>query len=134
MEEVYDTPSRGLHTNRPEWRNRRVAEEDELFVPYHEEGGQYELCWTCHGYLVGPPGRRLCSCHEPAPLPPVLAEKARVLEGMRDALAETYRRRWFRLLIPLLGDADEVEARAAWDALWPVARVRAARRLSERGM
>jgi hypothetical protein len=111
-----------------------LPEDDELFVPYHAEEGPYEVCWTCHGFLVGPPGRRLCACHEPAPLPPGLAEKARVLDGMRDALAEAYRRRWFRLLLRLIGDADRAEARAAWDALWPVARRRAARLMEERGL
>jgi hypothetical protein len=112
----------------------QLLEEGEELVPYYSEEGPFAFCWTCHGFLVGPPGRRLCNCHEPVPLPPALAEKARVLDGMRDALAECYRRRWFRLLLPLIGDANESEARAAWGALWPVARERAARRLSEKGL
>ena len=118
--------------------NRRgcsaVAEDDAQLVPYHSEEGPYVFCFTCHGYLVGPVGRRLCNCEEPAPLPPDLAEKARILDGICDALAESYRRRWFRLLTPLLDDADKAEARAAWDALWLVARARAARKLAERGL
>ena len=111
-----------------------VADDDAQLVPYHSEDGPYLFCFTCHGYLVGPVGRRLCDCGEPAPLPPTLVEKARVLDGMRDALAESYRRRWFRLLIALVDDTEEAEARAAWDALWPVARERAARKLAERGL
>jgi hypothetical protein len=63
---------------------------------------------------------------------PVEAEKFRALEALRDALAETYRRRWFRVLMPLL-DAED-EARAAWDGLWIAARGRAARRLAERSL
>ena len=110
------------------------TEQGEKFEPYHCEEGPFAFCWTCHGFLVGPPGRRLCGCHEPTPLPPALVEKARVLDGIRDALAESFRRRWFRLLIPLIGDAAESEARAAWEALWPVARERAARRLREKGL
>ena len=111
-----------------------LPEDEEPFVAYHSEEGPYLFCFECHGYLVGPPGRRLCGCGEPAPLPPRLAEKARVLEGVRDALAETYRRRWFKLVLPLIGDADRAEARAAWDALWPAARRRAALLMKERGL
>ncbi|MBA3426371.1 MAG: hypothetical protein H0U04_17965 [Rubrobacter sp.] len=103
-------------------------------MPHYSEEGPYVFCFTCHGYLVGPVGRRLCECGAPEPLPDHLAEKARMLGGMRDALAEAYRRRLFRLLIAFLGDANEAEARAAWDALWTVARERATRRLAERGL
>lgn len=63
---------------------------------------------------------------------PAEAEKFRALEAQRDALAETYRRRWFRVLMPLLDEEDE--ARAAWDGLWISARSRAARRLAEGGL
>jgi hypothetical protein len=109
-------------------------EAEEAFAPYESGEGPYIFCWGCHGFIIGPPGRRLCSCHNPAPLPPALAEKALALDGMRDALAEAYRRRWFRLLLHVLGDAEETEARAAWEALWPVARERATRKLAERGL
>jgi hypothetical protein len=88
------------------------------------------LCWTCHGYIVGPPGRRLCLCQEEGAISPADAERRRTLEALRDALAEAYRRRWFRVLMPLLDDEDG--ARAAWDGLWNAARSRAARRLAER--
>src|SRR5215210_9186482 len=83
--------------------------DDESFVPYHAEEGPYRFCFECHGYLIGPLGRRLCACREPAPLPPHLAEKARVLDGMRDALAETYRRRWFRIMLPMLDGPSKEE-------------------------
>jgi hypothetical protein len=102
------------------------------FVPYHSEDEPPVLCWDCHGYLVGPPGRRLCHCQEPGAVSLVEAEKFRALKALRDALAETYRRRWFRVLMPLL-DAED-EARAAWDGLWIAARGRAARRLAERSL
>lgn len=65
---------------------------------------------------------------------PTDAEKLHAVEALRDALAENYRRRWFRVLMPLLDGASEDEARAAWDGLWTAARSRAARRLSERGL
>jgi hypothetical protein len=102
------------------------------FVPYHAEDEPPVLCWDCHGYLIGPPGRRLCHCQEPGTVSPAEAEKFRALEALRDALAETYRRRWFRVLTPLLEAEDE--ARAAWDGLWTAARSRAARRLAERSL
>jgi hypothetical protein len=54
--------------------------------------------------------------------------------ALRDALAETYRRRWFKVLRPMLDDATKDELRAAWDGLWPAAQERAARRLAERGL
>ncbi len=103
-------------------------------IPHYSEAGPFVFCFGCHGYLVGPEGQRLCDCNEPAPLPPHLAEKARVLAGMRDALAETYRRRLFRILMPLLTDVTEEEARAAWDGLFPASRERATRKLAERGL
>jgi hypothetical protein len=109
-----------------------LADVEGRFVPYHSEDEPLVLCWDCHGYLVGPPGRRLCHCQEPGAVSPAEAEKFRALEALRDALAETYRRRWFRVLMPLLGAEDE--ARAAWDGLWIAARPRAARRLAERGL
>jgi hypothetical protein len=56
------------------------------------------------------------------------------LAALRDALAETYRRRWFKVLRPLLDGATEDEARAAWTSLWPAVRERAARKLAERGL
>jgi hypothetical protein len=100
------------------------------FVPYHAEDEPPVLCWDCHGYLVGPPGRRLCHCPQPGAVSPAEAERRRTLEALRDALAETYRRRWFRVLMPLLDGAED-EARAAWNGLWTAARSRAARRLAE---
>jgi len=106
-----------------------VAEEAGPFVPYHSEDEPPVLCWDCHGYLVGPPGRRLCHCQKPGTVSPAETEKFRALEAIRDALAEAYRRRWFRVLMPLL-DAED-EARAAWDALLCAARKRAACRLAE---
>jgi hypothetical protein len=109
-----------------------AAEEGDPFVPYHSEEEHPVLCWTCHGFLVGPPGRRLCHCRELGTVSPAEAEKLRSLEALRDALAEAYRRRWFRVLIPLL-DAED-EARAAWDGLWSAALSRAARRLAEGGL
>jgi hypothetical protein len=99
------------------------------FVPYHAEDEPPVLCWDCHGYLVGPPGRRLCHCQESGAVSSADADKRRALDALRDALAETYRRRWFRVLMPLLDDKGE--ARVAWDALWSAARLRAARRLAE---
>src|SRR5829696_5715787 len=47
------------------------TEEDVPLVPYHEEDGAFVLCWRCHGYIVGPLGRRLCQCRSrgPCPLP-----------------------------------------------------------------
>ena len=41
--------------------------EEAPFVPYHSEDEEPELCWQCHGYLVGPPGTRLCRCPQPEP-------------------------------------------------------------------
>ena len=99
-----------------------VAEDDKPFVPHESEEGPYAPCWTCHGFLIGPPGRRLCGCHEPAPLAPALAEKVRALEGLRDVLAEGYRHRWFGIILPLLDSPDEDEGRLLWRCLWPVAR------------
>jgi hypothetical protein len=104
------------------------------WVPYHAEDETPVLCWDCHGFLVGPPGRRLCHCQGSGTVPPAEAEKFHALEALRDAMAETYRRRWFRVLMPLLDSADEDEARAAWDGLWTAARSRAARRLAESGL
>ena len=131
---VYPTPLAEALRNPPERRCDCAADEDGPFVPYEAEEGPYVFCFQCHGYLVGPVGRRLCECGAPEALPDHLMEKARVAGGMRDALAESYRRRWFRLLIPLLGDANEAEVRVAWVALWSVARERATRRLAERGL
>lgn len=105
-----------------------------VFEPYHSEDEEVIACWSCHGMLVGRPGQRLCRCHEPEPLPPALAEKARVLAESRDAVAAVYRRRIFPLMLGLLGDADEVEARLLWGALLPVARGHVERRMGERGL
>jgi len=102
------------------------------FVPYHEEDGAFVLCWDCHGYLVGPPGSRLCRCEEPGPVSPTEEARFLAIEALRDALAEAYRRRWFRVLMPLLEGAIEDESRAAWDGLRCAACKRAARRLAER--
>jgi hypothetical protein len=54
--------------------------------------------------------------------------------ALRDALAETYRRRWFKVLRPMLDDATKDEVQAAWDGLRPAAQEQAARRLAERGL
>jgi hypothetical protein len=116
----------------PEAVGRCAAEEYGPFVPYHAEDEPPVLCWGCHGFLVGPPGRRLCHCQEPGAVSAAEAEKFRAFEALRDALAEAYRRRWFRVLMPLLDSEDE--ARAAWDGLWTAAGVRAAHRLAERGL
>jgi hypothetical protein len=44
--------------------------EEAPFVPYHSEDEDPVFCWQgCHGYLVGPPGTRLCSCPQPMPAP-----------------------------------------------------------------
>lgn len=104
------------------------------FVPYHDEDGAFVLCWDCHGYLIGPPGRRLCRCEEPGPVSPTEETRLRALEALRDALAESYRRRWFRVLMPILDGAPEDEARAAWDGLRCAACKRAARRLAKRNL
>jgi hypothetical protein len=109
-----------------------LLSEDELFVLYHAEEGPCEVCWTCHGFLVGPPGRRLCDCGEPDPIAPGCAGQAEAREAMTDVLADTLRGRWFDRLKPLM--RDEEEARGLWDALYPVARQRAALRLAERGL
>ena len=130
---IQDSPPNTSYGSRvAERRASCAAEEFGPFVPYHAEDEPPVLCWDCHGYIVGPPGRRLCHCHEPGAVSPADAEKRRALEALRDVLAETYRRRWFRVLMPLL--VDEGEARAAWDGLWTAARLRAARRLAERGL
>lgn len=113
---------------------RLLAEDDEPFVPHHAEEGPYFFCFECHGYMIGPVGRRLCNCEAPALLPPRLGEKARVLDGVRDALAGAYRRRLFRMILPMLDGATEKDAREAWRALWPVARTRAARLMEQRGL
>ena len=109
-----------------------VAEEYGPLVPYHAEDEPPIFCWDCHGYIVGPPGRRLCHCQELKVVSPAEAERLRALAALRDALAKSYRHRWFRVLMPLLEAEDE--ARAAWDGLWSAARSRAARRLAERGL
>jgi len=108
-------------------RNIRADEVVEPLVPYHSEDGDFELCWTCHGYLVGPPETRLCDCPRPGAVSPAFA-------ALRDALAQSYRRRWFRVLVPSLDSADEDDARAVWDGLWSAAREHAARRLAQRGL
>jgi hypothetical protein len=112
-----------------------IAEEAPI-VPYHteDENGDFELCWTCHGYLVGPPGTRLCHCQEPGAVSPAEADRLRSLEALRDALAATHRMRLFKVLRPMLDGATKDEARAAWEGLWPAARERAARRLAGRGL
>ena len=108
-------------------------EAEACFVPYYANDG-FVLCWSCHGYLIGPPGRRLCRCQEPGPVSPAEAEKLRTLEALRDARAAGYRRRWFKVLLQYADGADEDEARAMWDGLWTAARLRAARGLAERGL
>jgi hypothetical protein len=120
--------------NRVAGRPACCAAEEATFIPYHAEDESSVLCWDCHGYIVGPPGRRLCHCQQELEVvSPAEAEKLRALAALRDALAETYRRRWFRVLMPLLDDAED-EARVAWDGLWNAARERAARRLAKRGL
>jgi hypothetical protein len=65
---------------------------------------------------------------------PAEVEKLRTLEALRDARAAGYRRRWFKVLLPDMDGADEDEARAVWNGLWPAARLRAARRLAQAGL
>lgn len=57
-----------------------------------------------------------------------------VVDGLVATLAASYRRRWFRILMPVLDGATEEEAREVWDALLPLAVERAERRLIERGI
>jgi hypothetical protein len=111
-----------------------AGEEYGPFVAYHSEDEPPVMCWECHGYLVGPPGRRLCHCQQPDAVSPAEADRLRSLEALRDALAATHRKRLFKVLCPMLDGATEDEARAAWDGLWCAARLRAARRLAERGL
>src|SRR5215218_8655602 len=93
--------------NRVAGRPACCAAEEATFIPYHAEDESSVLCWDCHGYIVGPPGRRLCHCQQELEVvSPAEAEKLRALAALRDALAETYRRRWFRVLMPLLDDAE----------------------------
>jgi hypothetical protein len=48
--------------------HRAQGIEEATFVPYHSEDEDPVFCWQgCHGYLVGPPGTRLCSCPQPMP-------------------------------------------------------------------
>lgn len=107
---------------------------EDPFQPYHSEDEPVVACFSCHGMLVGRPGQRLCHCGKPEPLPPALAEKARVLQEVRDATAATYRKRIFPLVLALLDGADESEGRELWRALWPVARDHIERRMEERGL
>jgi hypothetical protein len=51
---------------------------------------------------------------------------------MIDVLADTLRGRWFARLKPVM--QDEEEARGLWNALYCVARRRAASKLAERGL
>ena len=98
------------------------------FVPYHSADEDPVFCWEgCHGFIIGPLGTRLCVCPQPQPVSPAFV-------AMRDALAEIYRRRWFKVLRPSLDGATENEARVAWDGLWVAAQQRAAHRLAERGL
>lgn len=62
------------------------------------------------------------------------SEKARVRDGIQNALAASYRRRWWRILRPMLDGAGKDEAREVWRALWPLALERAERRMKERGL
>jgi hypothetical protein len=126
------SPPDPSHESHAAARSACCAEEYGPFVPYHAEDEPHILCWECHGFLVGPPGRRLCHCQEPGAVSPAEAGKYLALEALRDALAECYRRRWFRVLMPLLEAEDE--GRTAWDSLWNAARLRATRRLAERGL
>ena len=97
--------------------------------PHHieDEEGPFEICWQCHGWLIGPSGRRLCVCPQPGSVSSAFA-------ALRDALAQSYRQRWFKVLRPVLDDADKDQARAVWEALLPAAHERAARRLAARGL
>src|SRR5687768_16645838 len=89
------------------------AEDDEPFVSYHSEEGPYEVCSACHGFLVGPPGRRLCECGEPDPIAPGGAGRAEAREDMTAILSDALRRRWFGCLKSVMQDEDE--ARDLWD-------------------
>jgi hypothetical protein len=109
-----------------------LPEEDEPFVPHHAEEGPHEVCWTCHGFLVGPLGRRLCACGEPDPIAPGREGQALAREDLIDVLADALRGRWFDRLKPEI--RAEEEARSLWDALYPAARRRAASKLAERGL
>jgi hypothetical protein len=111
-----------------------IADEGEEIVPHHTEDDAFVVCWTCHLWIVAPVGRPLCTCSVPGPVSPGEADKLVALEALRDALASAYRRRLFKLLLPMLDGATRDEAEAAWTGLWPVARERAARRLRERGL
>lgn len=62
------------------------------------------------------------------------SEKVLVQDGIQNVLAASYRRRWWRILEPMLDGAGEDEAREVWRALWPLARERAERRMVERGL
>ena len=55
-------------------------------------------------------------------------------QALRDALAESYGDVGSRCCCRTLDGADEDEARAMWDGLWPAARWHAARRLAEQGL
>jgi hypothetical protein len=103
-------------------------------VPYHSQDETCILCWSCHGFVIGPPGRRLCACAEPGPASRAEADKLQALAALRDARAVGYQRRWFKLLLPHMEGADEDEALAVFEALWRPACERAARRLAERGL
>ena len=105
----------------PEALDCCAAEDCGPFVPYHSEDEPPVLCWECHGYLVGPPGRRLCHCQEPVVVSPAEADRLRSLEALRDALAAAHRERLFKVLRPMLDGATKDEARTAWDSLWPFA-------------
>jgi hypothetical protein len=103
-------------------------------VPHHSEDDTFVICWRCHLWLIAPPERRLCQCEEPSPVSLAEADRLQALEALRDALAATYRRRWFKVLLPLLDDADKSEGLAAWEGLWSAAQRRAANRLAESGL
>src|SRR5688572_6889349 len=82
-------------------------EDDEPFVSYHSEEGPYEVCWACHGFLVGPTERRLCECGEPDPIAPGGAGQAEARDDICQVLAAALRRRWFGRLKPVMQDEDE---------------------------
>lgn len=101
-------------------------------VTLEKLAGRHERTWTAvielsQRYNVELP-RRSEKWHRRQP------EQVRQWHQLRDVLAESYRRRLFRVLAPVLREIGveegrEQEARAMWDALWPTAQDMAARRL-----
>ena len=57
-------------------RNMPVGEGVAPLVPYHSEAEEPEFCWDCHGWLVGPPGTRLCHCPQQVAVSEIEAAKS----------------------------------------------------------